>query len=131
MSRPIIMNEKKRGQMKTKITEKEDIVIVDLEGGLSFESQIPFREDLIRLSDANRTSKRPKQIIFNFEKLEFVGSSGISGFVQVLKDFNLSESFKPRYCNVGSEFQKIIKAFDEEELFNFSELTSAGSKLEH
>ena len=125
------MNEKKRGQMKTKITEKEDIVIVDLEGGLSFESQIPFREDLIRLSDANRTSKRPKQIIFNFEKLEFVGSSGISGFVQVLKDFNLSESFKPRYCNVGSEFQKIIKAFDEEELFNFSELTSAGSKLEH
>jgi hypothetical protein len=39
--------------------------------------------------------------------------------VQTLKDFNRRSPTKPRYCNVGSEFQKVIRAFDDNEEFDF------------
>jgi anti-anti-sigma regulatory factor len=64
---------------------------------------------------------RAPQIIFNLENLEFVGSSGISSFVQALKEFNLQAPSRPIYCNVKSEFKRIIKAFDEEAIFDIEE----------
>ena len=74
----------------------------------------------------------PKKIIFNFENLEFVGSSGISNFVQTLKEVNARSSFRPRYCNVRSEFQKIIRAFDEAQEFEFFETEErARSSFDH
>lgn len=111
--------------MKTKIKKIGDMVIVDMDGKLSFETQEPIRKSLSRLaerlSDENDTptDSAPTKIIFNFEDLEFVGSSGISSFVQTLKDFNDRAPMKPRYCGVRSEFQKFIKAFDEEADFEF------------
>ncbi len=60
-------------------------------------------------------------ILINLENLEFVGSSGISSFVQALKEFNLSAPSRPTYCNVKSEFKRIIRAFDEESLFEIEE----------
>ena len=62
------------------------------------------------------------------EKLEFVGSSGISSFVQTLKEFTAVAQTKPRYCNVKSEFRRIIKAFDEEDLFQFYETEDRARK---
>lgn len=105
--------------MKTKIRKfGEDVVIVDMEGFLSFEEHEPLRHKLIELKRGS-AAVAPKKIIFNLEKLEFVGSSGISSFVQALKEFNSGASVRPRYCNVRSEFKRIFKAFDEENIFEF------------
>ena len=105
--------------MKTKIIRTGDTVIVTITGHLSFESQEPLKSNLHRLIDETKTDTVAKKVIFNLEDLEFVGSSGISTFVQTLKDFNAKSPVKPRYCNVKSEFQKVIRAFDDDRLFEF------------
>jgi anti-anti-sigma factor len=105
--------------MKTQIKKNGDVVIVEMNGRLDFETDAPLREELSKLIQPARTDSTPKKIIFNLEKLEFVGSSGISSFVQTMKEFNASVTSKPRYCNVKSEFKRVIKAFDEEQQFEF------------
>ncbi len=107
--------------MKTQITKAGDTVTISMDGHLDYENQEPFRDDLQKLIKETRTDSAPKKIIFNLERLEFVGSSGISAFVQTLKDFNSNAPTKPRYCHVKSEFKKVIKAFDGEEQFEFFE----------
>ena len=105
--------------MKTKIKQQGNIVVISMNGHLDFETSEPLKEDLTRIIDQSKTDSVPKKIIFNLENLEFVGSSGISSFVQTLKTFNQMAPIRPRYCNVRSEFQRIIKAYDNEEFFEF------------
>jgi anti-anti-sigma factor len=105
--------------MKTQIKKNGDTVVVSMDGRLDFETNVPLREELAKLIRPNRTDSTPKRIIFNLENLEFVGSSGISSFVQTMKEFNATAPSKPRYCNVKSEFKRVIKAFDEEQGFEF------------
>ena len=105
--------------MKTDIKRSGDSIVVTMEGKLNYEMQDPFKEDLADLITDAKTDSVPKKIIFNFEKLEFVGSSGISSFVQTLKDFSARAPMRPRYCHVKSEFKRIIKAFDEADIFEF------------
>ncbi|MEO5971250.1 MAG: STAS domain-containing protein [Bdellovibrionia bacterium] len=107
--------------MKTEIKKNGDTIIVNMDGLLDFDTYLPLREDLSKLTRNENTDSVPRKIIFNLENLEFVGSSGISSFVQTLKEFNASATTKPRYCNVKSEFRRIIKAFDETELFQIYE----------
>lgn len=105
--------------MKTQVKKVGDTIIVSMDGKLDFETALPLREDLSKIIRQTKTDTSPKKIIFNMENLDFVGSSGISSFVQTLRDFNTASSVKPRYCHVKSEFQKIIKAFDEGVAFEF------------
>ena len=107
--------------MKAKVEKQSDAIIVSMEGKLSYEIQKPFREKLENLIQEANTDKTPKKIIFNMEELEFVGSSGISSFIQTLKEFNAKAASRPRYCHVSSEFRKMIEAFDQEEAFEFFE----------
>lgn len=107
--------------MKTQIKKNGDTIIVSMDGRLDFETNLPLREELSKLvrQPQNKTDSVPKKIIFNLENLEFVGSSGISSFVQTMKEFNSQASNKPRYCNVKSEFRRVMKAFDESDGFEF------------
>ena len=105
--------------MKTQMKKVGDTIVVSMDGRLDFETSVPLREDLGRLIRQTQKDTVPKKIIFNLENLDFVGSSGISSFVQALRDFNSVVPVKPRYCHVKSEFQKIIKAFDESAVFEF------------
>lgn len=107
--------------MKTQIKKDGDTIVVSMNGRLDFETAVPLREDLSKLMRQAKTDTVPKKIIFNLEKLDFVGSSGISSFVQTLKEFNTTAPTKPRYCHVKSEFQKVIRAFDESDAFEFYE----------
>jgi len=110
--------------MKTQIKKDGDTVVVSIDGKIDYETQVPLKDELQRLTrqalheaDTTKTDAVATKVIFNLKNLEFVGSSGISNLVQTLKDFNTRSELKPRYCHVRSEFQKIIKAFDEEQGF--------------
>lgn len=105
--------------MKTQMKKIGDTIVVEFDGRLDFETAIPLREELSKLLNQTKTDSAPKKLIVNMENLEFVGSSGISSFVQTLKDFNTAAPTKPRYCNVKSEFRRVIKAFDEQDGFEF------------
>jgi anti-anti-sigma factor len=96
-----------------------DTAIVAMDGVLDFEGQEPFQQNLNRLLEGELTDSVPKQIIFDLENLEFVGSSGISTFIQTLRDFNARAPQKPRYYNVKSEFIRVIQAFDHAQHFDF------------
>lgn len=105
--------------MKTEFKRMGDTIVVQMDGTLDFETHEPLREDLSKLMNELSTEMTPKKVIFNLENLEFVGSSGISSFIQILKEFNANVPTKPRYCHVRSEFRRIIKIFDEDQLFDF------------
>lgn len=92
--------------MILKARQHDKITIFELEGHLDFETTQQFRntcESYIRKNAAMR-------IVFNLEKLKFVGSSGINQFIKVLKDFNASEA-KPKMCHLSSEFLKVFRAY--------------------
>jgi anti-anti-sigma factor len=105
--------------MKTHIRKSGDTVVVSIDGKIDYETQVPLKDELSKIAakDRNTTDSTPTKVIFNLKNLEFVGSSGISNLVQTLKDFNSRSTIRPRYCHVRSEFQKVIKAFDEQALF--------------
>lgn len=105
--------------MKTSFKKIGDTMVVSMDGRLDFETQEPLKQDLAKIINHTQTDEAPRKIIFNLENLEFVGSSGISSFVQTLKDFNTRAPNKPRYCNVKSEFRRVMKALDGEDLFEF------------
>lgn len=107
--------------MKTFIRKNGDTVTISLKGKIGYESVIPFREDLDQLIAETEAGNQPRRIIFNLEDLEFVGSCGISSFIQILKEFNSQSPTKARFCNVRSEFQRIMKALDNNQIFEFFE----------
>lgn len=110
--------------MKTNIRKDGNSVVVMLEGRLDFETSDVFRESLMKLEKQVGDSR----VIFDFSNLQFVGSSGISAFVQALREFNTRATSRPRYTNVKSEFRKIISAFDENNTFEFWETTERALK---
>lgn len=83
-----------------------NVIIFDLEGQLDFETTVQFRDTCVGMMKKMNSDK----VIFNIEKLRFVGSSGINQFVRVLKEFHSKNKQKPKICNASIEFSKIIRA---------------------
>ena len=86
--------------------QENNVIIVELEGQLDFETTVLFKETCDSLMKKGNTQR----LVFNMEGLKFVGSSGINQFIQVLKSFNTHKE-KPRYYKLSSEFTKIFRAF--------------------
>jgi len=117
--------------MKSRIKKMGETVVVVLDGKVDYETQEPFRQKIQSLIPRGsrrtdtvalaHTDSVPLNVVFDLQGLEFVGSSGITNFIQTLKDFSNRAGIRPQCCNVTSEFQKIIRAFDEEAAFDFLE----------
>ena len=103
--------------IKTSVRKDRDAVIVSVQGFLDFETTDSFRNNLAKIE----TQAADARVIFDLSELQFVGSSGISAFIQTLRDFNGRVLQKPRYANVRSEFKRIMSAFDETGTFEFCE----------
>ncbi len=86
--------------------QEQDVVVFELEGTLDFETTHQLAQTCQGIMTKNNATK----IIFDFERLKFVGSSGIHQFIGVLKDFNALKT-RPRLCRLSVEFEKIVKAF--------------------
>ena len=118
--------------MKTRMKKTESQIIVHFDGTLDYETQEELRENLHKIMKLSHSDQAPQEIIFDLKGLEFVGSTGISAFIQALKDFNASVASRPRYWNVKSEFKQLIKAFDQEQLFEFFDAQDqTKKKLDH
>ncbi len=110
----------RRTFMKTQIKKTNGQYIVTIDGFITYESHDHFKEEMQWLTEELKDST-PKNILFNLENLEFVGSSGITNFLATLKEFNLNAPIKPSYISMKSEFQKMIRAFEGDEYFDFYE----------
>lgn len=110
--------------MKTVIRKEGNTVIISIQGHLDYETTNNLKTDLTTLSNSNAN----EQVVFDLADLQFVGSSGISAFVQTLRDFNTRSNHRPRYANVKNEFKRIISAFDETGSFEFWETAERAIK---
>lgn len=89
--------------MQAKLEKKEGVTIIHLSGRIDFESADRFRESSLKiLKDQN--------LIFNLESLSFVGSSGITPFLETINDLYSQNKEGLKFCKVGVEFRKIFEA---------------------
>ncbi|MDE0118641.1 MAG: STAS domain-containing protein [Bdellovibrionales bacterium] len=86
--------------MKAFIKKSENnVVIINLKGEVDFASAEPFHQICM-----DKLSK--KNIVFNLKNLNFVGSDGLSSFMNTIKDLNTQSTLQ--FCCVGSEFRRVF-----------------------
>jgi anti-anti-sigma factor len=105
--------------MKARINANPESIIISLDGKIDYETQDEVCELINSTIERSKKDQVAKNIVVNLRNLEFVGSTGITQFVQNLKAIHHDTDITPKYCGVRSEFQKIIKAFDEGNEFDF------------
>lgn len=89
-------------------------ITVQMNGDFDFDSCIPLREELRDLAVQNPHAK----ITVDMGAVDFVGSSGISHFVDTIKliNQNKNEYNKLTLANVSSDFQKVFKLFSPQDI---------------
>lgn len=92
-------------------TDSQGNIIVHMEGGLNYDNTLPLRKELESLSGQNPQSL----ITLNLNKLDFVGSSGISHFVETIQALNKNRN-RVRLSGVSEEFIKVFKLYKLEAL---------------
>ena len=90
-----------------------DIIIIYLKDFLDFETSIIFEKDYLSTLSAQK-------IVFDFTKLQFVGSCGLVAFVQTLNKFCQYHQPRPRLTSVSTEFVKLmsINGFGPEDFYD-------------
>ena len=93
--------------MKAKVrTDSCGNIIVHMEGGLNYENTAPLKQELEALTKENPTA----QITIDINRLDFVGSSGISFFVDTIKALN-NKKDQIRISNANNEFIKVFQLY--------------------
>lgn len=106
--------------MQAKMERDGEVIVVHLQGRVDFESAGPFRETCLqRLADA--------KVVFNLNRLSFVGSNGITPFVEAITALSEKNQQGICFCGVGSEFRRIFEASDIRNLRIFAD--ENGAKL--
>ena len=85
-------------------------ITIYMNGDLSYDYNTRLRKEIIDISNQHPHST----ITLDMHSLDFVGSSGISKFVELLKDLKKKNSSKYKLSNIKSEFLKVF------EIYNFN-----------
>ena len=75
------------------------MMVIDLKGAVDFASAECFHQTCIR-------ELSQKNIVFNLQKLHFIGSDGLSSFMDTMGD--LKKKSRLKFCCVSSEFKKLF-----------------------
>lgn len=106
--------------MKTQQLSQNDTLFVTLEGQIDFETHEHTRRTFQKLA----TDTVHQTHIIDFEKLDFVGSCGISNFLTMLIEHYKTAAIKPHFINVKSEFRRLLQHYDANRILPLSrELT--------
>ncbi len=89
--------------MEAKVENRQGVYVVTLSGQLNFESADSLRATCQKFF-------REKRVIFNLEKLSFVGSSGLTPFLELLSEMNRTHGKDIKICSVSSEFIRLFEA---------------------
>ena len=92
---------------------QHDIIIIHLKDFLNFETSIVFEKDYL-------STIHSKKVIFNFAKLQFVGSCGLVAFIQTLNKFCQHNQPRPKFTCVSTEFIKFmsVNGFEPEDFYD-------------
>jgi anti-anti-sigma factor len=89
--------------MQASVNREGDVVVVQLSGRVDVETAEPFREACLK-------KLAGQKVVFDFQRLGFVGSSGILPFLETMQRFVEAHPENLKFSNVGSEFRKVFAA---------------------
>jgi anti-anti-sigma factor len=88
--------------MEAKVESRDGIYVVSLAGQLDFESADALRNNC-------RQMFSDKKVIFNLEALNFVGSSGLTPFLDLLKDMKKNLGKNVKICAAQKDFVRLFE----------------------
>lgn len=91
--------------MEVRIIKDGEVTFVQLTGFLDFETAEKFRHVCLKTLVHHN-------IVFDFHHLNFVGSSGITPFIDVLREFKTINPNPIKFCSVSLEFRRLFWAKD-------------------
>lgn len=89
--------------MEAQVIQAGDVLLISLKGFMNFETTEHFRKACL-----SNFMNRP--VIFDLKELNFVGSSGLTDFVQVLKEFKNKSNQPTKFCGLSQEFRRLFWA---------------------
>ena len=93
----------------------EDVSVFRFNGFLNYESIARVR------SVFSGKTKDDNKLVFNLSELNFVGSVGITDFIEVIIQISAESAKGVALCGVSSEFQRIISAKNSSIAFFYNE----------
>ncbi|HEY8269545.1 MAG TPA: STAS domain-containing protein [Pseudobdellovibrionaceae bacterium] len=87
--------------MEAKFYQEGDVIVVTLSGRLDIDKTQAFRAACLQ-------SLKGKKVVFCLKNLSFVGSTGIQGFFQVIREFNESKYFSAKVSELKPDFSKLL-----------------------
>lgn len=88
--------------MNATIDWDKDIMVVQLSGTLDFDKAYEFREKGLKHFIKDK-------VILSLKDLDFVGSTGMSSFVQTLAEISLQNPNGLQVCNVSLEYMRMLE----------------------
>ncbi len=89
--------------MQARVSNEGEVVVVHLLGRIDMESADGFRKVCLEKFTQS-------QVVFNFQSLSFVGSSGIIPFLETMQAFKAANTNGFKFSNVGTEFRRLFAA---------------------
>lgn len=89
--------------MQARVSNEGEVVVVHLLGRIDMESADGFRKVCLEKFTQSR-------VVFNFQSLSFVGSSGIIPFLETMQAFKSANTRGFKFSNVGTEFRRLFAA---------------------
>lgn len=89
--------------MQARVSTEGEVVIVHLLGRVDMESADGFRRVCLEKFAHSK-------VVFNFQSLSFVGSSGILPFLETMQAFKKANTKGFKFSNVGTEFRRLFAA---------------------
>ena len=88
--------------MEAKVESRDGIYVITLAGQLDFESADALRQRC-------RQVFADKKVIFNLGSLNFVGSSGLTPFLDLLKDMKKTHGHNIKICSAQKDFVRLFE----------------------
>ncbi len=92
--------------MQARIRKSKQIISVDLVGKVDYETLDGF-------IDLCRYELKGHNIVFNLEALSFVGSCGVTSFLNILANLQRVPMTRIKYVSMAKEFIKLFQSMEE------------------
>lgn len=88
--------------MKAIVENLGEVTVVHLSGQIDYETADRFKDTCLK-------NLKHKKIVFNLDQLNFVGSSGITPFLETMETLSEVNKDQMKFCKVSVEFRRIFE----------------------
>lgn len=104
--------------MEASVSREKDMIIISISGVLNFDKVYEFKKKSLAYFLEGK-------VVFCLDDLDFVGSTGMSSFVETLFEISQENSNGIALCGVGLEYMRLVEPYVGDQLKVFNSLESA------